>query len=133
MFRYTFFFVVLISILFSQPALAQKKAKVVVEKPAVSYFYDGGKGEFEFPWLEENNLTVWTNKHADGSKFGLGGTIYSGTKVVFLNPEIKNESVNFFRFINGKTVSITGKFRREGVGEASKIYCEVLYIAVLKW
>jgi hypothetical protein len=136
MFRYSFFLIVVISILFSQPASAQKVQKNVPEKSTVSYFYEGGSGEFEFPWSvgSENRFVVWSERNSNGAKTGLAqGIINAKTKVTFLNPELKGESVSLLRLVSGKTVAVTGRFRQEGTGEASNVYCEELVIAVIKY
>jgi hypothetical protein len=129
MFRYTSFLVILISILFFQSASAQKKAKVVVEKPTVSYSYDAGKGAFEYPWNgrpDRKEFVVWTvNEHG---KFGaVSGIITPSTKITFINRKLKKEDLDL---ISGKEVVVFGKFRQEGEGEVIDIYCEELSIAI---
>jgi hypothetical protein len=140
MFHYASFFVILFSILFFQSTSAQKKAKVVVEKPVISVFYDGGNGELEYPWkanTDENYFVVWSKVDSKGGRFGsVGGVINEKTKITFLNEEYKGfrgEGVRILELMSCKTVFVTGKFRKEGVGEGSKIYCEELSIAVVEY
>ena len=129
MFRYSFFLVLLISILLFQSASAQKKAKVVVEKPVVSYFYDAGKGAFEYPWdgrTDRKEFVIWTV--GERGKFGtVSGIITPNTKITFLNRKLKKEDLDL---ISGKEIVVFGKFRQEGEGEAVEIYCEELSIAI---
>lgn len=99
------------------------------DKIQIEKFESGDRGIFEYKWLEDNDFVIWRKNKEGAGKYGIvGGIITPKTKIVVKNAAIQKKDLIL---LNGKEVVVMGKFRQEGIGEGSKVYCEELIILIL--
>lgn len=103
------------------------------DEPKSKTVWQGDTGEFELMAADSYDpmsITVW-HTQSDGSKYGTPfGTMSSSTKITIFNrPNLSKKDLDL---LNGKNVSVIGKYRVEGEGEGSQYYCLELYIVIIE-